>query len=85
MAASIRNCVFAYQCTRTWDSLDKTSHRDVRFCGDCGREVHFCHDARSLNKAIALNRCVAIAVPAEDGEAAGGMLLGDLAPPHDQG
>lgn len=84
MAASIRNCVFAYKCTRSWDSLQVTSERDMRFCDDCQREVHYCHDAWSLGQAIALNRCVAVVVEDIRSRGAGLLVLGEPAA-HYQG
>jgi hypothetical protein len=80
-AASIRNCVFAYQCTRTWDSLRKTANGGIRFCGDCQREVLLCADPWALSEAIALNRCVAIVLEDMQGGGIGTMLLGEVASP----
>lgn len=62
MTTSIRNCTFAYRCDRQWSKLKKTRDPDVRYCGDCQREVFFCHTDAALVEAIALNRCVAINV-----------------------
>jgi hypothetical protein len=60
LTISIRNCVFAFRCDRTWTKLKKTGNEDVRFCGECQKEVHFCNDDATLVESIALNRCIAI-------------------------
>lgn len=62
MILSIRNCPFAFRCDRQWTGLKRTAHPDVRFCGDCQREVYRCHTDQDLVEAVALNRCVAIRV-----------------------
>lgn len=62
MALSIRNCPFAFRCDRKWSALKATRDPDVRFCGDCQREVFRCHTDEELVQAVALNRCVAIQV-----------------------
>lgn len=64
MALSIRNCPFAFRCDRKWTALKRTADPDVRFCGDCQREVHRCHTDQELAQAVALNRCVALQVDA---------------------
>ena len=61
---TIRNCKFAFKCTRTWESLIETGQVDIRFCGDCQQAVHYCHTDGELAEAIRLNRCVAIERPA---------------------
>jgi hypothetical protein len=65
---TIRNCRFAFKCTRTWESLIDTGRPDVRFCGECQQEVHFCHTDAQLAHAIRMNRCVAIGRPAASDE-----------------
>ena len=82
MSASIRNCVFAFKCTRAWEGMRKTDSKNIRFCEDCQREVHFCRDSRSLSHAIALNRCVAIVVEDIEHDGSGHMLLGEVVPPY---
>jgi hypothetical protein len=84
MPAAIRNCVFAFQCTRTWDSLRPTGSQGIRFCDDCQREVHFCRDARALSRAIALNRCVAIVAGDIEGDGPGPLLLGEVIAPYNE-
>ena len=57
---TIRNCTFAFKCQANWDLLKKTDVKDIHFCADCQREVHFCAEDVDLIKSIRLNRCVAI-------------------------
>ncbi|MCC2637827.1 MAG: hypothetical protein K0Q68_1546 [Moraxellaceae bacterium] len=62
MTLSLRNCPFAFRCDRKWTSLKPTREPDIRFCGDCQREVHRCHTEGQLAEAVARNRCIAIQV-----------------------
>lgn len=75
---TIRNCKFAFKCTKKWEELVKTENKSIRFCGDCERDVHFCRTDAELTKAIKFNECIAIIDP-ESGE----QLLGDVCPPLD--
>jgi len=61
--------------------MRKTDSKDVRFCDDCQREVHFCRDSRSLSHAIALNRCVAIVVDDIESDGSRHLLLGEVIAP----
>ena len=68
MAINIRNCVFGFKCTNKWAGLNNTAIEDIKFCEDCQKEVFFIEDLVSLEKAIALNRCVAINTSLENDE-----------------
>ena len=57
---SIRNCRFAYKCSRNWNGLRLTAVPGERFCGECNRTVYFCETHSHLTEAIRLDRCVAI-------------------------
>jgi len=35
----IRNCPWGYSCKQKWEGLKPTKQKDVRFCGDCQKEV----------------------------------------------
>ena len=70
---TLRNCVMSFKCPNEWDLLSETDDEDVRFCGGCQKEVHFCHDDEDLAKSVRLNRCVAFFRP---GEVTERMLLG---------
>lgn len=72
---TIRNCVFAFKCTKKWDELDATDVSTVRHCQDCEREVHFCATDTTLAKAVKRNLCVAI-IRQDAGEALGELVMG---------
>lgn len=58
---TIRNCLVRFEapCPQTWDGLTPTSDPDVRHCGQCDRDVHFCRtDAETLEHARA-GHCIA--------------------------
>jgi hypothetical protein len=56
---TLRNCTFAFKCTQQWNELDKTSEKNIRFCNECQKEVHYCEDDQELLDSIKLNRCIA--------------------------
>ncbi len=58
----IRNCRFAYKCTKKWSDLRQTQRYidNVRFCDECEQEVHLCITDAQLSKAIRENKCIAI-------------------------
>lgn len=56
----IKNCIFKFRCTRTWDSLSPTATDAVRYCDDCDRGVHLCETNEQLIIALHADRCVAI-------------------------
>lgn len=55
---SIRNCSWGYKCERNWESLDKTTNNNIRFCNGCQHEVYQVSDVQSLLHCVARNRCV---------------------------
>ena len=56
----IRNCIYGLKCDQSWDEMTLTKKENVRFCGNCEKEVFFVEKKGQLLKAIQLNRCVAI-------------------------
>lgn len=56
----IRNCIYGFKCDQSWDEMTLTKKENVRFCGNCEKEVFFVEKKGQLLKAIQLNRCVAI-------------------------
>ena len=74
-AIEIRNCEFAFRCTKTWDEMYKSADIAKRFCKDCKKYVHLCNDDESIAKAIRENLCVAIPV---EGKEEPTFLLGAL-------
>jgi hypothetical protein len=57
----MRNCVFGFKCSANWDDMKPADEQSVRHCSHCGENVYFVSTPDELNKAIELNRCVAIA------------------------
>ncbi len=74
-AVEIRNCEFAFRCTRQWSEMYRSADESKRYCKDCNRYVHLCADDAALATAIRENLCVAIPVKWEEGPA---FLLGAL-------
>ena len=79
---SIRNCVFGFQCQKSWHDMDivRTSSDalyggEIRFCSGCGKEVYESLDDDELLKNIKLNRCVLINRLTESGPI---QLMGDI-------
>jgi hypothetical protein len=70
--SEIRNCRFAFKCNAKWDELVHTRNDEIRFCGECQREVYYCYSDDDLAESIRLNRCIAI-TPYSDSE----PLLGE--------
>jgi len=58
----IRNCNIKYQCPKTWNSLEESFEDNVRFCGECKKNVHFCKDEYELMVAMKNDWCVAIPI-----------------------
>jgi len=71
---TIRNCRFAYKCTKQWTDLTKTDSviDNVRHCDDCQQSVYLCWTDAQLVKAIRLDRCVAIVTPTPRAKLASG-------------
>jgi len=56
----IRNCIFGFECKADWDAMRIMSDSNVRYCGECKKEVYQVSTKEELFDAIQLNRCVAI-------------------------
>jgi len=63
----IRNCIYGFKCDQSWDEMTLTKKENVRFCGNCEKEVFFVEKKGQLLKAIQLNRCVAIDTSTSNG------------------
>lgn len=59
---NIRNCKFAYKCTKKWNDLSQISGRidNIRFSDECDQEVILCVTDAQLSRAIRQNKCVAV-------------------------
>ena len=60
---TIRNCTFAYKCNMNFDELNDTDNRNIKFCTQCQREVHYCATDEEIVDAIQRNKCIAIYNP----------------------
>lgn len=56
----IVNCEFVFKCPQQWDKMDETETEDVRFCGECRRNVYFAEDEATLAKLSSERKCVAV-------------------------
>ncbi len=61
----IRNCVYGFKCTASWDQMSETFVDNVKHCEVCDKNVYWVMNPSELSEAIKLNRCVAIAVENE--------------------
>lgn len=57
---TIRNCQFAFRCTKQWPELARTDNDKKRFCDDCQQNVFLCESDAELTQAVIQNRCIAI-------------------------
>ena len=60
---TIRNCIFAFKCDMKWEKLSETDSRNIKFCNDCQKEVHFCRTDEELVEAVKRNKCIGIVKP----------------------
>ena len=60
MGKLIENCEFAFKCPMLWKSLDATKDENIRFCGECKRNVFFCANGEELREHAGRGECVAL-------------------------
>ena len=58
--------LFANPCDKKWNSLIATNNSDIRFCGDCKRNVFKVYNKEDYRKRKQLNQCVAISFYLEE-------------------
>ena len=82
----VENCDFLFKCPQQWDKMDETENEDVRFCGECRKEVHFVKGVKSLKELREAGKCVALWQPVERKEADEQLLnsanINNDLPPH---
>lgn len=54
----INNCWWGYECSQTWNTLEKTLKPDIRFCHKCKKDVFKTDSEDELVENIKLNRCM---------------------------
>ena len=61
----IENCEYTveYECPLEWKNLKKTDDPQVRFCGECSKNVYRCKTEQDMDEHIQLNHCIAINEP----------------------
>ena len=61
MKNMIDNCKykFKYKCPLQWENLEKTKDLEVRFCGECNKNIYHCKTDQEVDEHIELNHCVA--------------------------
>ena len=60
MDTIISNCVFGYQCEKTWDELTVKEDATVKHCNKCDKDVFFCSTPQELMRSIRQGVCVAV-------------------------
>jgi hypothetical protein len=68
--APIRNCGsapaaerpirFAYECPRTWPTLEPTSDATARHCGTCAKLVHLCRSRDEAEERARRGECITL-------------------------
>lgn len=56
----LANCMYSYKCIKTWESLERTSNEEVRYCSDCKEEVYYCRTKKEIVWAIKNKKCISI-------------------------
>lgn len=46
-------------CSKTWVELQLTDEPNIKYCGSCNKEVHFCEKEEDLEIALLNNLCIA--------------------------
>ena len=78
MLRTVRSCPNEFatrrRCDKSWESLAATEDDDVRHCGVCAKDVHFCRtDEETIRHALA-RHCIAREVP--DGSEQPPVIMG---------
>jgi len=60
MKKVINNCIFGYQCDKSWNDLEPTNDSNIRHCNKCNHQVHYCPNPETLMNAIQSKLCVAV-------------------------
>ena len=61
----IENCEYTveYECPLEWKNLKKTDDPQVRFCGECSKNVYRCKTEQDMDEHIKLSHCIAVNEP----------------------
>lgn len=55
----ILNCPMEYICSKSWFDLELMDQPNIKFCGSCNKEVHFCETNEELENALRNSLCIA--------------------------
>lgn len=61
----IMNCDWKFKCPLSWNGLQTSENKDVRFCSSCQKDVHFAYTQSQLNQLASEGKCVAFNPPEE--------------------
>ena len=56
----IVNCDFAFRCSKNWTEMQETDRTNVRFCGECKKNVYFAENNAALKRLSVEGKCVAV-------------------------
>lgn len=59
-SSSERPIRFAYECPRTWDTLDPTNDPSARHCGTCAKLVHLCRSRDEAEVRARRGECITL-------------------------
>ena len=50
--------IFSFKCTESWFGLERTIHKNVRYCNSCGKNVYKIENEFDLKKHVQANDCI---------------------------
>ena len=50
--------IFDFKCTESWFGLERTIHKNVRYCNSCGKNVYKIENEFDLKKHVQANDCI---------------------------
>jgi hypothetical protein len=50
--------IFSFKCSNSWFSLERTIHKNVRFCNECHKNVYQIENEFDLVKHMKANDCI---------------------------
>jgi hypothetical protein len=74
---------FAYECPRSWETLEPTEEEGQRFCGRCRERVFLCPNREEAERQALAGRCIAVpsSLAREVSEAVSRLVVGRPHPP----
>jgi len=53
-----KKCEYTFICDKTWDDLELTDKKKVRFCASCEKKVYKCTTFKDFQKCAKNQQCV---------------------------